>query len=88
MASVHDPGSTDAVEQLVGFRQDLYGCLTARRDALFELVDALTCRPGRVDYEYTREGTCTVWMYVEPLGGWRDVRVTETKTAVAYPGVT
>jgi DDE superfamily endonuclease len=31
------------------FRRALYGCLTARRDALFELVDALTCRPGRVD---------------------------------------
>jgi hypothetical protein len=41
-------------------------------------------RPERVDYEYTREGTCTVWMFVEPLGGWRDVRVTETKTAVDW----
>jgi hypothetical protein len=34
MASVHDPGRTDAVGQLVGFRQGPYGCLTARRDAL------------------------------------------------------
>ena len=41
-------------------------------------------RPERVDYEYTREGTCTVWMFVEPLGGWRDGRVTETKTAVDW----
>jgi DDE superfamily endonuclease len=49
VASVHDPGRTEAVGQLAGFRQDLYGCLTARRDALFELADALTCRPGRVD---------------------------------------
>jgi hypothetical protein len=41
-------------------------------------------RPARVDYEYVREGTCTVWMFVEPLAGWRDVRVTATKTAVDW----
>jgi DDE superfamily endonuclease len=41
-------------------------------------------RPARVDYEYVREGTCTVWMFVEPLGGWRDVRVTATRTAVDW----
>jgi hypothetical protein len=37
-----------------------------------------------VDYEYAREGTCTVWMFVEPMAGWRDVRVTGTKTAVDW----
>jgi hypothetical protein len=41
-------------------------------------------RPERVDYEYVREGTCVVWVFVEPLGGWRDVRVTGTKTAVEW----
>jgi hypothetical protein len=41
-------------------------------------------RPERVDYEYVREGTCVVWMFVEPLAGWRDVRVTDTKTAVDW----
>jgi DDE superfamily endonuclease len=41
-------------------------------------------RPARVDYEYVREGTCTVWMFVEPLGGWRDVRVTATRTALDW----
>jgi hypothetical protein len=33
---------------LVGFRQGLYDCLTARADGLFELVDALVCRPEQV----------------------------------------
>ncbi len=47
-------------------------------------VPAAPGRPDRVDYEYVREGTCTIWMFVEPLGGWRDVRVTETKTAVDW----
>jgi hypothetical protein len=41
-------------------------------------------RPERVDYEYVREGVCVVWMFVEPLAGWRDVSVTETKTAVDW----
>jgi hypothetical protein len=40
--------------------------------------------PERVDHEYVREGVCVVWMFVEALAGWRDVRVTETKTAVAW----
>jgi hypothetical protein len=52
VASVHDRGRVEAggpVGELVAFRQALYGCLTSRRDGLFELVDALICRSGRVD---------------------------------------
>lgn len=41
-------------------------------------------QPARIDYEYVREGMCNVWMFVEPLGGWRDVPVTQTKTAVDW----
>ena len=41
-------------------------------------------QPARIDYEYVREGVCTVWMFVEPLSGWRDVPVTKTKTAVDW----
>jgi hypothetical protein len=41
-------------------------------------------RPARVDYEYVREGVCAVWRFVEPLAGWREVRVTDTKTAADW----
>jgi len=41
-------------------------------------------RAKAVDYEYTREGTCCVWMFVEPLGCWRDVRVTGRRTAIDW----
>ena len=41
-------------------------------------------RPARIDYEYVREGYCTVWMFVEPLGGWRHVPVTSRKTTVDW----
>lgn len=47
----------------------------------------LPMRPGqtqKVDYEYIREGSCTIWMFVEPLAGWRDVVVTATKKAIDW----
>jgi hypothetical protein len=37
-----------ALARLAGFREDLYWSLTRRRDALFELCDAVLCAPGRV----------------------------------------
>ena len=40
--------------------------------------------PERIDHEYIREGTCTVWMFVEPLAGWRDVRVSDRRTAIDW----
>lgn len=44
-------------------------------------------RPGqsrRSDYEYERHGTCNLFMFFEPLGGWRHVDVTERRTMVDY----
>jgi hypothetical protein len=41
-------------------------------------------RPERIDSEYVREGACVVWMFVEPLAGWRNVEVTETRTAIDW----
>lgn len=34
----------------------------------------------RVDYEYERAGTANIFMFTEPLAGWRDVAVRKTKT--------
>src|SRR5579859_4204767 len=41
-------GERAAVGLLAGFRRDLYWSLTRRRDALFEVADAVLCAPGRV----------------------------------------
>jgi len=38
-----------------------------------------TC-PRRVDYEYERAGTASVFMFTEPLLGWRKVRVRTSRT--------
>ena len=47
----------------------------------------LPMRPGdseKVDYEYIREGTCNLFMFVEPLSGWREVHVSKTKTSIDW----
>src|SRR5262249_62376395 len=47
--SVPDNAFTvDPVAELVEFRRKLMGCFTRRRDALFELTDAMLCTQGRV----------------------------------------
>ncbi len=38
----------------------------------------------RVDYEYERAGTANIFMFTEPLSGWRDVAVRERKTKVDW----
>ena len=49
----------------------------------------LPMRPGshaKIDYEYIREGMCNAFMFVEPLGGWREVHVSATKKAIDWAG--
>ena len=46
---------------------------------------AATARHARrVDYEYERAGTASVFMFTEPLSGWRDVKVRERRTKVDW----
>jgi hypothetical protein len=37
-------------------------------------------KPVRYDYEYRRNGTCNLFMFFQPLAGWRHVAVTEQRT--------
>lgn len=40
-------------------------------------------RPGQVrreDYEYVRKGSCSVFLFTEPLAGWRHVEASERRT--------
>lgn len=41
-------------------------------------------KPQRVDYEYERRGTADVFIFTEPLGNWRCVEVTETRTRIDW----
>ena len=54
---------------------------------LGEAREPLPTRPGdtrKVDSEYARNGTCSIFVFVEPLGGVRHVSVREHRTAVDW----
>ena len=41
-------------------------------------------QPERYDHEYERQGVCNLFMFFEPLAGWRHVEVTDRRTQVDY----
>jgi DDE superfamily endonuclease len=48
-----------------------------------ETCQPLPAEPGqasRYDYEYQRNGVCNLFMFFDPLQGWRHVEVTERRT--------
>src|SRR5436190_19151210 len=47
-------------------------------------IPATRLHPRRVDYEYERAGTASVFLFAEPLSGWRDVRIREQRTKVDW----
>jgi hypothetical protein len=38
----------------------------------------------RIDYEYKRNGTCNLFVAVQPKGGWRHVALTERRTKLDF----
>ena len=49
-------------------------CLETKKDGMNE----------RYDYEYERNGTSNLFMFSEPLAGWRHVEVTDRRTMKDY----
>ncbi len=47
-------------------------------------IPATTGHPRRVDYEYERAGTASVFLFCEPLAGWRGVSIRERRTKVDW----
>jgi hypothetical protein len=41
-------------------------------------------QPERFDYEYQRRGTRNLFIYFQPLAGWRHIEVTERRTKVDF----
>jgi hypothetical protein len=55
-----------------------------------EVRDPLPAAPGqarRYDNEYVRNGTANLFVVFEPLAGWREVTVTDTRTRGDWAGV-
>jgi hypothetical protein len=47
-------------------------------------IPAAPGEPAREDYEYVRNGVGNLFMFFEPLAGWREVKVTERRTRVDW----
>jgi len=47
-------------------------------------IAATRKHPRRVDYEYERAGTASIFMFCEPLSGWRQVTVRERRTKMDW----
>ena len=41
-------------------------------------------KPARYDFEYKRQGTCHLFVFFQPLRGWRKVKVTERRTKADF----
>ena len=55
-------------------------CPSQWLDDVREPLPPLPGKPAREDCEYEREGTCNLFLFVEPNIGWRHVEVTKRRT--------
>lgn len=72
-----------------------YWCIPSKEDADFvacmedvdDVREPLPVRPGnnqKIDSEYKRNGTCSIFAFVEPLGGKHHVSIHEYRTAIDW----
>ena len=57
------------------------------KQLLADIQEPLAMQPGqseRYDYEYERKGVANLFMFVEPLAGKRQVKVTERRTKIDW----
>jgi hypothetical protein len=47
-------------------------------------IPAAPGQPERCDYEYVRNGVANLFIFFEPLAGWRALKVTERRTMVDW----
>lgn len=59
----------------------------ASKQLLRSLQTTIPAKPGqaqRYDYKYERLGTANIFMFSEPLAGWRYAKVTDQRTMIDY----
>src|SRR2546423_1679606 len=67
----------DPQRPVICFDEQSYQLISETRDPL-----PMTPQHSKyVDYEYVREGTCNLFLCVQPQVGWRHVEVTARRTA-------
>ena len=70
----------DPKRPLVCFDEHMMQLIIEKRQPL----PATLKHPERYDYEYKRNGTCNLFLFFQPLGGWRHVRVTKQRTKTDF----
>ena len=50
----------------------------------YEAIEMAPGRPWKEDFQYTRNGTCSIFMFTEPLGGWRHASAKEHRTKLDW----
>jgi hypothetical protein len=56
---------------------------------LGEVREPIPVEPGKIekiDSEYKREGTCSIFIFTEPLRGWRYAEALERRTKIDWAG--
>jgi hypothetical protein len=53
-------------------------------DERYETIEMKPGSPRKEDFQYTRNGTCSIFMFTEPLGGWRHVSAKEHRTKLDW----
>ena len=69
-------------QKSLGFERD-----ESCKQLVKETREPISPEPGhleRYDYQYERNGVANLFMFFEPLTGWRHVEVTEQRTAIDY----
>jgi hypothetical protein len=69
-------------------RQEPVVCIDEKsKQLLRDMRAALPLQPGapaKQDYEYSRAGTCNLFVAVEPKGGWRTIQVTDHRAKIDF----
>ena len=76
-ARVYDPA-----RPVVCMDEKPYQLLDHARDP----IPAAPGRDAREDSEYVRHGTCSIFVWVEPLAGWRRVEALQRRTRLDWAG--
>jgi hypothetical protein len=50
----------------------------------YEAIEMKPGKPRKEDFQYTRNGTCSIFMFTEPLGGWRHASAKEHRTKLDW----
>jgi hypothetical protein len=61
-------------------------CPVVRHDETRPPLPPAPGRPARVDYEYRRQGGCSLAGFFAPLTGWRHILVSERRTKADFAG--